>query len=96
MLKGLMRHYDRGVQYLLAVVAGTSILILLLIFLFLFKEGYGVFAHTGIFDFVSGTRWMPDAEPPQFGALPMIVGSLLVTIGAGTLEIGRASCRERV
>ena len=81
------KYYEKGMQYLLAAIAGTSILILLLIFLFLFKEGYGVFAHTGIFDFVTGTRWLPDSEPPQFGALPMIIGSMMVTAGAGAIAI---------
>ena len=87
MTNKLARYYEKGIQYLLAVIAGTSILILLLIFLFLFKEGYGVFAHTGIFDFVTGTRWLPDSEPPQFGALVMIIGSMMVTAGAGAIAI---------
>lgn len=80
-------YYEKGVQYFLGVIAGTSILILLLIFMFLFKEGYGVFAHTGIIDFVTGTRWLPDSEPPQFGALAMIIGSMMVTAGAGAIAI---------
>lgn len=85
--KKLIRYYEKGIKYLLATIAGTSILILFLIFFFLFREGAGVFSYTSIFNFVSGTKWLPASEPPQFGALPLIVGSLVVTVGAGVIAI---------
>ena len=39
-------------------------------------------ARVGLWEFLSGTRWSPTSTPPQFGILPMIVGSLWVTVGA--------------
>ena len=47
----------------------------------LFAEGLPVFAHVSLSQFLLGRRWYPTSSPPQFGALPLILGSLLVTAG---------------
>lgn len=60
----------------------ASILFVILIFAFLLKEGISFFKEIGIFKFISGRYWYPISEPAQFGILPMILGSLLVTLGA--------------
>ena len=36
----------------------------------------------GVLEFLTGTNWRPTASQPEFGILPMIVGSLIVTGGA--------------
>lgn len=87
MRTSLLQYYEKGIKYLLGLTAGTSILILLLIFFLLFREGIGVFTHTGVLDFVFGTTWLPASDPPSFGALPMIAGSIVVTLGAGMIAI---------
>ena len=48
----------------------------------LFIIGYSVpaFAHTGFFQFIFGTVWNSELE--IYGILPMIVNSILVTLGA--------------
>ena len=33
-------------------------------------------------DFMTGTKWKPNDVPPSFGILPMIIGSLYITVGA--------------
>lgn len=53
-----------------------------LIFIFLLKEGLSIFKSTGIFNFLFGRKWYPISEPPSFGILPLILGSLFVTLGA--------------
>jgi len=85
--KGLAGIYENLVKYLLGIVAVTSVLILLLIFYFLIREGAGLFSHVSLPGFIFGTEWLPDAEPPRFGALPLITGSLVVTTGAGIIAI---------
>ena len=60
----------------------ASILFVVLIFVFLLKEGLSFFREINLFKFVSGKHWYPISEPEQFGILPMILGSLLVTLGA--------------
>lgn len=37
--------------------------------------------------FLGGVEWRPTAEPPAFGILPLVAGTLLVTAGAGLIAI---------
>ena len=65
----------------------ASILLVALIFLFLLREGLSVFKFTSLKDFLLGENWYPISDPPRFGILPLILGSLLVTLGALILSI---------
>lgn len=65
----------------------ASIFFVILIFLFLLKEGLAVFKTVSPFDFLSGKSWYPISDPPQLGILPLILGSLLVTLGAAVISI---------
>jgi phosphate transport system permease protein len=65
----------------------TSIVIVLLIFMFLLKEGLTLFSSVSIKDFILGRNWYPISNPPQYGILPLIMGSILVTLGAAVLSI---------
>jgi phosphate transport system permease protein len=38
-------------------------------------------------DFFSGTVWSPTPEPGKFGVLPLIVGTLTITVGAGIVAV---------
>ncbi|MBQ4133243.1 MAG: phosphate ABC transporter permease subunit PstC [Desulfovibrionaceae bacterium] len=78
---------ERLIQIILAVVAFSSLLFLGLITLFLFMEGLPVFRHVGIGAFFTGTDWYPSADPPEFQILPLIVGSLAVTLVASLIAV---------
>jgi phosphate transport system permease protein len=65
----------------------ASIFFVALIFLFLLKEGLAIFKAISPVQFLFGKSWYPISEPPQFGILPLILGSLLVTFGAGLISI---------
>ncbi len=65
----------------------TSIVIVVLIFLFLLKEGLSTFLTVNPLDFLFGQYWYPISEPPRFGILPLILGSFLVTLGAAVISI---------
>ncbi|MCM8798749.1 MAG: phosphate ABC transporter permease subunit PstC, partial [Candidatus Omnitrophica bacterium] len=65
----------------------ASILFVFLIFLFLLREGTSLFQTVNLKDFLWGRNWYPVSEPPQFGILPLILGSLLVTLGATLFSI---------
>ena len=69
------------------VVALTSLTALLLITLFLFKEGLPIFKTVPIKDFVFGKYWYPTSDPADFGIFPLIVASLVVTIFSGVISI---------
>jgi phosphate ABC transporter permease protein PstC len=53
-----------------------------LITFFILQSGLGLIIRVGLVDFLSGTVWAPTAKPPQFGILPMIIGSVWLTLGA--------------
>ena len=65
----------------------ASILFVLLIFLFLLKEGLSLFTTISPQNFISGSKWYPISDPPQLGILPLILGSLLVTVGAAIISV---------
>lgn len=71
---------DRLAPRLLLAVACTTMLCLLVIALFIFKEGLPFMVKVGLGDFLLSSDWRPDSG--HFGILPMIVSSLWVTFGA--------------
>jgi phosphate ABC transporter permease protein PstC len=71
---------DRLVKWILMALAFTALTSLLLIAIFIFKEGVPFIARTGLDDFLLSADWRPQAG--CFGIYPMIVASLLVTLGA--------------
>ncbi len=63
-------------------LAFSSLLFLLGIIVILFKEGLPVFQQVSFFRFVTGAFWYPIQEPPEFGILPLLLGTAWVTFGA--------------
>jgi phosphate transport system permease protein len=76
------RIRERIYKGLFTLLAFASLIFLVGITLTLFVEGLPVFKEVGFFDFVFGKSWYPTYEPPDFGILPLILGSLWVTAGA--------------
>ncbi len=75
------------IEKLILICGLASIFFVILIFLFLLKEGLAVFKTAGLFKFLFGKNWYPISEPPQLGILPLILGSLLVTLGAAIISV---------
>jgi phosphate transport system permease protein len=75
------------IEKLILLCGLASIFFVLLIFLFLIKEGLSVFKSVTIPSFLFGKNWYPISEPPQLGILPLILGSLVVTLGASLIAI---------
>jgi phosphate transport system permease protein len=75
------------IENLILICGLASIFFVLLIFLFLLKEGLAVFNTVSPFKFLFGKNWYPISEPAQLGILPLILGSLLVTIGAAIISV---------
>jgi phosphate transport system permease protein len=71
---------DRSIKYILLVCALLSVFILFLIAVFTLREGLEAFQTIGVGKMLSGTVWRPGQD--QYGILAMILGSVLVTIGA--------------
>lgn len=64
-----------------------SIVFVLLIFIFLLKEGLSLFRSYSPLAFLFGNRWYPISTPPSFGILPLLAGSLAVTLGAIVIAV---------
>lgn len=73
---------DKIIEHILLFCASLSIIFLAGITLTLFKEGLPIFRVISPLKFLFGKHWYPTYEPPDFGILPLILGSLWVTIGA--------------
>lgn len=58
-------------------LAVFSIIAVFGIIFFIFIAALPAFGHTGFFEFMFGTKWLPSDK--IFGILPMIVGSLVLT-----------------
>jgi phosphate transport system permease protein len=69
---------DKLAKYIVFISGFTSFIILLLIALFILREGLPAFSKIGAFDFIFGNVWRPGID--QYGILSMIVGSIAVTI----------------
>ena len=69
------------------VLAFSSLLFLLGITVILFKEGLPIFKYVKLFEFIGGKFWYPTYDPPDFGILPLILGTFWVTIGAMLIAV---------
>jgi phosphate ABC transporter permease protein PstC/phosphate ABC transporter permease subunit PstA len=73
-------NHDIVMKYLLMAVASATILIILFIIIFIFANSSGAIRDIGIIEFITGTVWKNSEG--MYGAVPLIVGTLLVTFGA--------------
>lgn len=81
------RWKERVIESVIHVCGFSSIAIVVLIFLFLLKEGFALFQTVSLREFLTGDRWYPISEPPRFGILPLLLGSIAVTLGATVLAV---------
>jgi phosphate transport system permease protein len=73
---------DRPMSIVLLISALVSLLSLGLITVFIFQAGLPIIGHIGLGSFLGGTSWNPTGKPASFGVLPMILGSVYLTLGA--------------
>lgn len=71
----------------LGLVAVASVLAVLFIFWFIAKDAIPFFRERGLGEFLLGKRWNPSGEPATFGARPIFVGTLYVTLGAALFAV---------
>ncbi|MFQ6045003.1 MAG: phosphate ABC transporter permease subunit PstC [Gemmatimonadales bacterium] len=63
----------------IAVTAGIIVVLL--------GEGLTFFRAVPLWEFLFGTRWAPLLEPRSFGVLPLVAGTLMIVVGAGSIGI---------
>lgn len=71
--------FMKGVFFISAIM---SIISIILICVFIFAGGIPFIQEYGLKNFLLGTDWKPSNIPQSFGILPMIMGSVYVTLGA--------------
>ncbi len=70
---------ERSIESLLFICALSSIFITISIVVVLSYETLEFFKEVSIYEFFTGTTWAPLFEPPKFGILPLVMGTLLTT-----------------
>lgn len=75
------------IENLIRACGATSVLFILLILFFLLKDSLPLFKHVSFKSFMFGTGWFPTGNPEQFGMMPLILGSALVTAGSIVLAV---------
>ena len=78
---------EKSVRVTLTALAGSSLLALAGIVVFLFMEGLPLFSEYSFFDFLFGSLWYPTEEPGLFGIFPLLVASLTVTVLSSLLAV---------
>ncbi|OQY34088.1 MAG: phosphate ABC transporter permease subunit PstC [Spirochaetaceae bacterium 4572_59] len=64
-----------------------SVISVFFITVFIFKEGLPLFKVVNPLEFLFSSKWSPTGEPPQFGILPFMMGSIWVTVGALIISV---------
>lgn len=78
-----MKRFKEFIIEKLIFFSGILVIIfVVLIFAFLLKEGLSFFKGVRLLEFLGGRFWYPISDPERFGILPLILGSLFVTLGA--------------
>ncbi len=71
---------EKSIEIALLLLASTSLIGVLLIILFVLREGSPVLMKYGFFSLITGGEWQPTSQ--IYGMLPMLIGSAYVTLAA--------------
>ena len=74
------KNKEKIMQLVFLAAACASIALVAMICFFLFANGLPTIGKIGISDFLLGQKWRPNND--IYGILPMIMGSIYVTLGA--------------
>ncbi|MDL2260970.1 phosphate ABC transporter permease subunit PstC [Methanimicrococcus sp. OttesenSCG-928-J09] len=78
---------EKSMKSLFFIGGVGTIFVLILICLFLFTETLNFFKTYDFIEFVTGFEWKPGTNPAQYGLLPLLAGTLIVTGGAIILAV---------
>jgi phosphate transport system permease protein len=87
-LRATRRRYGEDlIKLLLALCAFVSVATTIGIVVALLLPALEFFQDVSVLDYLMGKNWAPLFEPPHFGVLPLIVGTLVVTFWACLVAI---------
>jgi len=82
------------IKYFFAVNGAMALIFIILIFIFLFKEGFKALEHIGLLDFIYRAQeqtggnvqkifeWYPTSSEPRYSLIPLITGTLVISLPA--------------
>jgi phosphate transport system permease protein len=97
-IKRATRIKEGLIQYFFAVNGVMALVFIVLIFIFLFKEGIQALEHIGLLDFIYFDQvqadasivrlyeWYPTSEEARYSLVPLILGTLLTALPATILS----------
>jgi len=71
----------------LLLVASFVAIVVLFIFYFVARDAVPFFRIRGFSEFFTSSNWYPADDPAEFGALAIIYGSLMVTLGSALIAV---------
>ncbi len=71
--------FEKIVLVIIAASSAVAILTTIGIVLSVLVESLIFFNHVSPLSFLFGLQWSPTADPPSFGIIPLVVGTLLIT-----------------
>lgn len=78
---------DSIMPKVLLLIAAISILTTLGIVFVLLEESYQFFRQVPFLEFITGTKWTPLFSDPQYGVLPLVVGTMVITVIASIVAL---------
>ena len=81
-------HFEGSiVKWIFFGCATLSILTTVAILVTLIYQASGFFFEVSLWEFLTGTRWTPILKPRAYGVLPLVSGTLLVTLIAAAVAL---------
>ncbi len=83
----LRRLVSFSIEGFLFLVTSISTIAVIFIILYIARDALPFFELRGIKEFFTSIRWYPSGSPPEFGALAIIFGSMMVTFFAVVIAV---------
>lgn len=74
-------------KYLFFLCAVFSVFTTIAIIVFLLLDAIEFFQNVSIIHFFTATKWSPNIKPTSFGVLPLVTGTLTITLGSAVIAI---------
>lgn len=85
--RNLVRSYEGLIKFVCFACALVSVLTTFGIIWILLTESINFFQKVSIGEFLTGKTWTPNAVDPKFGILPLLTGTLLITVGSALIAV---------
>ena len=78
---------ETAIEAVLFLSAFSAVAVTIAIMVILISESVGLFQEVSIVEFLTGREWAPLFEPPRYGILPLVCGTLVTSLVALCVSI---------